>query len=115
MIYSRPAPDAPLTQGDIIDDVPLIYWANDPEYGPSTLSGESSAERVIVLTQACDLENAKTTRVQLAVIHETRRLVEEGILKAQTIRDQVRRHRVYGWYFLPEDEDVPESIVDLRQ
>ena len=35
-----------------------------------------------------------------------------------TIRDQVRRGLVYGWYFLPAASpsmDVPESIVDLRE
>jgi len=117
MIYARTPLDSPLTQGDIIDDVPLIYWgmgSNQPSQEFELLS-DASVERVIVLTQACDLENAKTLRVQVAVVHETHKLVEEGILKAQTIRDQVRRHRVFGWYFLPEDHDLPEAVVDLHQ
>ena len=37
-----------------------------------------------------------------------------GILQPKTIRDQVRAHRVYGWYFLPAGTGVVESIVDLR-
>lgn len=44
----------------------------------------------------------------------TAKLVNAGILKAQTIRDQVRRHLVFGWYFLPAGEENPQSIVDLR-
>jgi len=53
--------------------------------------------------------------VQVAVVHETEMLVSEGILKPQVIRDQVRRHRVFGWYFLPAQGDMPESIVNLRE
>jgi hypothetical protein len=72
-----------------------------------------SHERVVVLTQSCDLANDKTTNVQVAVAHEARRLVELGLLKEHTIRDQVRRHRVFGWYFLPTGQNQPESIVLL--
>jgi hypothetical protein len=39
----------------------------------------------------------------------------EGMLKSGVIRDQIRRHRVYGWYFLPTDATFRESVVDLRQ
>ncbi len=66
------------------------------------------------MSQACDLANAKATKVQIAVLHEAAWLVEEGVLKPQTIKDQVRRHRVFGWYFLPAGESVPESLADLR-
>jgi hypothetical protein len=44
-------------------------------------------------------------------------LVDQGVLKATTIRDQVRRGLVYGWYFLPAAQSpiaLPESIVDLH-
>ena len=67
-----------------------------------------------MLTQACDLANAKTTKVQVALMHDAQMLVDEGYLKSQTIRDQIRRHRVFGWYFLPADNGLRESIVDLR-
>ncbi|MBP85620.1 MAG: hypothetical protein CMJ64_02720 [Planctomycetaceae bacterium] len=82
--------------------------------GTSGRQSASSLERVIVLTQAGDLANTKTTKVQVAVVHEASRLVDAGLLQAQTIRDQVRRHRVFGWYFLPESQQQPEAIVDLR-
>ncbi|MCA9265056.1 MAG: hypothetical protein KDA60_14450, partial [Planctomycetales bacterium] len=41
-------------------------------------------------------------------------LVDAGLLKPKSIVDNVRNHRVYGWYFLPADNEFPESIVDLR-
>ena len=71
----------------------------------------------MVLTQACDLVQAKSTKVLVAMIHVARSLVEQNILKAQTIRDQIRRGMVYGWYFLPASSgavEMPESIIDLR-
>ncbi|HVA45620.1 MAG TPA: hypothetical protein VNH11_04470 [Pirellulales bacterium] len=92
-----------------------MYWTAERDQGGELqLRSASSNERVIVLTQACDLANSKTSKVQIAVVHATVRLVREGILKAQTIRDQVRRHLVFGWYFLPAAERNPESIVDLH-
>lgn len=115
MIYETPDPDAPLTQGDIINECPLVFWTMDRGSDEAFLrQPASSIERVIVLTQACDLANTKTSNVQVAVVHATDWLVAEGILKGQTIRDQVRRHLVFGWYFLPADANNPESIVDLR-
>ena len=115
MIYETPKADVPLTQGDIIDECPLVFWTTDrgPD-GAFMRQSASSVERVIVLTQACDLANTKTSNVQVAIVHATDWLVAEGILQAQTIRDQVRRHRVFGWYFLPADAHNPESIADLR-
>lgn len=115
MIYDRPAPEAPPTQGDILLECPLVYWemvtADDGSRRPKSVA---STESVIVLTQTCDLANVKTSKLQVAVVHNTRTLVSDGTLKSQTIRDQVRRHRVFGWYFLPAGDGIAESIVDLR-
>jgi len=69
-----------------------------------------------VLTQTCDLANQKTSKVQVAVVHEATILASTGELKATTIRDQVRRGLVHAWYFLPAVETLglPESVVDLH-
>lgn len=115
MIYDRPAADASPTQGDILLECPLVYWEMvNTEDGSRQPRSVASTESVIILTQACDLANAKTSKLQVAVVHNTRTLVSDGVLKPQTIRDQVRRHRVFGWYFLPADDEIAESIVDLR-
>jgi hypothetical protein len=55
----------------------------------------------------------KATQVLVSVVHSARYLVDKGVIAAKTVRDQIRAHRVYGWYFLP-DGPVEESIVDLR-
>ncbi len=115
MIYESRHREAPLSQGDIFEKCPLVYWITERDSaGLLQLASASSDERVVVLTQACDLANTKTSKVQIAVVHATDKLVFEGILKPQTIRDQVRRHRVFGWYFLPAGDGNPESIVDLH-
>jgi hypothetical protein len=116
MIYGRPSPEQSLTQGDIIDGCPI--FGLDAMQEPVDLDAEPTRwrVRVLVLTQACDLANAKTTRAVVAVVHAAHDLVNQGILAGSFIRDRVRRHLVFGWYFLPEfpDAGLAESIVDLR-
>jgi hypothetical protein len=115
MIYEIAGTSDSINQGDIISQCPLIYWVMERRSdGMLERRATVSHERVVVLTQSCDLANDKTTNVQVAVAHEARRLVELGLLKEHTIRDQVRRHRVFGWYFLPAGQDQLESIVDFR-
>ncbi len=113
MIYESPSADVSLSQGDVIDDCTVLAWK--PFQAGSTESdvGEYSV-RVVVITQACDLAQTKSDRVLVAVVHVAQSLVDRGVLKAPQIRDQIRTHRVYGWYFLPAGDGVPESVVDLR-
>ncbi len=112
MIYEVPEASDALDQGDILDDCPILFWECPPAGTPLESGGTSV--RVVVLTQACDLAQTKATRVLVAVVHRVQHLVEQGILQSKTIRDQIRTHRVYGWYFLPAGTGVDESIVDLR-
>ena len=67
-----------------------------------------------MLTQACDLAQVKSARVTIAVIHDADEMIVRGVLKPAMVRDQIRTHRVYGWYFLPAGPGLPESLVDLR-
>jgi len=70
MIYATPPADAPLTQGDVINDCPLIFWTAERENdGTVVRHSATSNERIVVLSQACDLANAKTSRVQVAVAY----------------------------------------------
>lgn len=117
MMYSLPVPEEPLSQGDILDGCPIFGL----EAGPTDVDlGAPPArwqERVIVLTQACDLAQSKATKILVALLHPAQWLVDQGILKAPTIRDQIRRGLVYGWYFLPAAPPpltLPESVIDLH-
>lgn len=114
----RPAGNDPLTQGDFIDDCPLVGL--DVASVPVDLSDLPTkwwTARVIVLTQACDLAQARADSVLVAAVHDAQKLVEAGLLKGPVIRDHVRRHLVYGWYFLPAAPSlsVAESLIDLRE
>ena len=110
MIYQQALPGQPLSQGDILDDCPLLSW----ETADNGITMIELTHRVLFLTQSCDLAQAKTSRVVVAVLHEAMDLVRQGMLASALIRDQIRAHRVYGWYFLPAGDGVPESVVDLR-
>lgn len=110
-MYDNPPQSAPLSQGDIIDACPIFALE------PGETEPANWHVRGVVLTQACDLAQTKTTRVLIALVHTAADLVKQGVLKAAVVRDQVRRGLVYGWYFLPAAPSpipLPESIVDLR-
>lgn len=117
-MFFVPPLDIPLTQGDILDECPLVRFAA-PE-SPSDLRNLPVKQwfgRIIVLTQACDLVQAKSGRVLVARVHGAQDLIDEGVLKGPTVRDQMRRHLVFGWYFLPAVTvpiPLPESLIDLR-
>ena len=113
-MFAKPRKSDPLYQGDVIDSCPLIFWdcfQSDDEVIRKPVEIDCC---VIVLTQSCDLANKKATRVQVAIVHETKSLVDQGVLKAKTIRDHVRLHKVFGWYFLEQSDLLSESIVALR-
>ncbi len=113
MIYMPVASEIELSQGDILDDCPVLSWkATVPNAAEHRVA--NFAVRAVVLTQACDLAQGKGDQTLVAVVYQTQRLVELGILKPAIIRDQIRTHRVYGWYFLPAGDAIPESLVDLR-
>jgi len=113
-MYVQPKPDEPLSQGDIIDHCPIVFWERSPSGEIPGWECRQLRVRVVVLTQACDLAQVKATRVLVGLVYVAGSLVDQGVLKEATIRDHIHRHRVYGWYFLPAGGNLPESLVDLR-
>lgn len=115
-MYTLLRDDQPVSQGDMFDECPIYGLDADDER--VDIDGEVRRWRVpvVVLTQACDLAVEKTTRIVVAVMHSAQKMVDAGFLKESLVRDQLRRHQVYGWYFLPQCDSpkVSESIVDLR-
>jgi hypothetical protein len=117
VIYSAPAPDSPLDQGDIIEDCPVVLISDiDPDMLDAPQI-DCALNRVIVVTQTCDLANQKARFVTVAVVRAAQDLIEEQLVKASDIRGPIRGGRVYGYYFLPKsvERDLPEMIVDFRQ
>jgi hypothetical protein len=121
MIYELPPHEARIDQGDIIADCPVQHIARFDEritWGDVTsLDIDTDLCRVIVLTQTCDLANAKTTTALVARVHDAAELLRHGLLKTADIRGPIRSGRVFGWYFLPANPGraLPESLLDLHQ
>lgn len=117
-MYELAAIEDELSQGDILDGCPVgILDANSPPATGASTFLEFRA-RVIVLTQSCDLAQLKSGKVIVAIVRSCDEVVRLGLLKASAIRDQVRTHRMPGWYFLPTAPGpipLPESIVEMRE
>lgn len=116
MIYSRPHQSIPVDQGDLIDECPTAIADSLEVLDGSPVGFVTACARVYVLTQACDLLQAKATQVTVASVLDASDLVARGVLKAADVRGNIRAGRVHGWYFLPKSPSLglPESIVDLR-
>jgi hypothetical protein len=66
--YQVVAADSPLTQGDLLRDCRLLFWK--PSEASVSLRdwAEERIADVIVMTQACDLENFKVANVVLCPV-----------------------------------------------
>ena len=82
-MYQTPAPEEILSQGDLIDDCPLITIRSWPPDPGRDVRSEAWTIRVVVLTQACDLAQGKTTRVVVAPVHEASGTGREGHSEGQ--------------------------------
>lgn len=77
--YAEVPPDAPLMQGDLIEPCPVLVFGQlpvvaelqDPEKLPEVLQRSAGIEevRVIIMTQACDLEQRHVRNVILCPIY----------------------------------------------
>ncbi|MGL4553261.1 MAG: hypothetical protein ACRC33_19015 [Gemmataceae bacterium] len=116
MIFGKPPDDEPLDQGDILDGCPVLEAGSFIPSRPDAVEVVTFFQRVIVLTQTCDLANVRTPRINVAVPHEAGSIVTGGLLKPGDVRGPLRAGRVFGWYFLPASDEIglPETLVDLR-
>lgn len=90
-MYEPIAVDIPLMQGDLIDDCPIFGLETSAAGVDLNASPKRWQERIVVLTQACDLAQNKVDRALVAVVHPAQDLVDRGFLKASLIRNQIRR------------------------
>ena len=80
-MFTVPAIGAPLTQGDLFDECPLVSLSADkPPADFGAIGVQRWHSRVIALTQACDLAQPKTDLVLVAPVHTAEKLVQHGVL-----------------------------------
>jgi hypothetical protein len=117
VIYKRPPAEEFIDQGDVIDGCPIATVDHYDPAEPTRVQVAGAPNRVLVLTQTCDLANQKAAFAVVAAIRDAQVMVDKQVLKAAEIRGPIRAGRVYGWYFLPKNADLglPEMIVDFRQ
>jgi len=100
--YERVPADAPLTQGDLIEDCPLIGWKSEPVVlqrrgdEAAVLMGSVQAVRAdaVVMTQACDLEHGKVVNVILCPCYV---LTEYRTAWESTMRAAGQTPTAKGW------------------
>jgi hypothetical protein len=117
MIYRVPSSDEAIDQGDIIEGCPILSLVRFDPDKPSEIETKHSLQRIIVLTQTCDLANHKATRIIAALVFDAQKVVHDQLLKTSDVRGPLRSGRIFGWYFLPKsvESGLPEMIVDFRQ
>jgi hypothetical protein len=151
--YYISAPTNPITQGDIFWDCPLavpVPEAAEPEPAPSrprkkrvvrlkpaaqdgpaagspndSLTVDAGVVRIVVVSQACDLEKCKNDKYEIRNIVVAPVYTPDELFEgAESQNDKVmtiRKGNTRGLFWLPRalpciDNDVfPASIVDLRQ
>ena len=99
MIFRRPPPEAPVDQGDLIDDCRLLAVASFDTQTPPSIDVEHAIGRVVVLTQTCDLANQKAIQAVVAVVLDAESLVASGRLKSADIRGPIRAGRALRLVF----------------
>lgn len=117
MIYRLPSHEEAIDQGDIIEGCPILSIIRFDPDKPGEIETKHALQRIIVLTQTCDLANQKATRINVALVFDAQKVVHDQLLKASDIRGPLRSGRIFGWYFLPKSAEsgLPEMIVDFRQ
>lgn len=117
MIYRLPSREEAIDQGDIIDGCPILSLVQFDLDKPSEIETKHALQRIIVLTQTCDLANQKASRIIAALVFDAQKVVHDQLLKASDVRGSLRGGRIFGWYFLPKyvESGLPEMIVDFRQ
>ena len=131
--YEAVAADAGLLQGDLILDCPLLVWKQDPELkgagADEELAGlfEIVAGDVVVMTQACDLEQGKVSEVVVCSMHsleEMRKLWAQkqpgaGEKAWQKFFEKINSGSVWNLAVLNRGEvdglKTPHRVVDFHE
>lgn len=90
-----------LSQGDIVDDIEITEAFSTPP---------SSLERVVVVTNDCDIDKRSQDILLVARVWPIDRVEEQN----KGLAGSIRKGRVAAAMLLGPHPDLPESFVDFR-
>ena len=118
--------DGRVTHGDLLVDcpIPVIDAAGALLAETATKDGVDALKTslnigievatVVVLTQACDLENGKVDQVVVCPVRPLTSL--SGGMESTDMRNRIRKGEVAAYHMLNAfDTDLPLSVVDFRR
>ncbi len=116
-----------LFQGDIIDDFPFYNFENsypikkdaggrfeldgDDNSDRSVLAVETKKQKVIILSQTCDIQ--RRSNVIVCPVYELKEVVDGGAINLKRV-EALKSRRIYYWFYLPEFQVLQESFADLQ-
>lgn len=131
--YEEVAATAPLMQGDIVEDCPVLIFRDDPwTPGPDLVEALSRAAgyqrvRVVVMTQACDLAENKVRDAVLCPVEplESYRATHDKAMRAKgqepsakswrRALDELRQGKVWRAALLDKRVDANGAVVMPHQ
>ena len=102
--YEEVPNNIPLTQGDILLNFPVPIIKSIEDYPFFTVSG--AEYDVVVMTQACDLENGKVENISFCVLHSVEEIVKKIVI-AQTGDPSLDFNNLTG-----KQKSLPGKILD---
>jgi hypothetical protein len=128
MYATNPVDAATLFQGDIIAGFPFLTFDKaqsvkkneagvfEPDESArdedrALLAVETKKQRVMILSQSCDVQRRKN--VIVCPVYELTTFLSDNTINADRAR-AIRERRLYYWFYLPAFGVLPESIADLQ-
>lgn len=113
----EPVSGGELAQGDILEKCPLPMFSNDWDLAGGAVTGELVRERMIVMSQTCDLVNAKLRLVALCPVHSLREWeAVNPSFATKNAREAIRQGRREGLHMLASFDSTRDRepfVVDF--
>jgi len=113
------------TQGDIIQECPIPVPQPDDAFLRAAVQGEEPIAQVglktatlIVITQACDIENDKAQSIVLCPVWPLELIGERyQDYASQGGRERLRKGHIHHWHLLNKDDELGLGflVVDFRE
>lgn len=113
-----------ITQGDLVRECPIVFPPSEiPEGDEPNVPAPREYHDVIVMTQACDIEQCKVDFVLVCPVTDLEEILSEYTFenkkKRINFKNSIRKGFVYHYYLLDECDlegyDLNYSVVNLGE